>query len=224
MISIAIDGPSGAGKSTIARMVAGRLGYLYVDTGALYRTIALFFLRHGVDVEDGAAVGQALGQIQVELRYRDGEQQVFLNGENVNGEIRGDDISQMAAAVSPLPVVREFLLGLQRDMAKKDNVVMDGRDIGTVVLPEAEVKIYLTASAVQRAKRRCDEYRAKGIACDYEELLNSVMERDLKDTTRAISPLRQAEDAELIDTTYNTLEESVNLITDYVTRKIASLG
>ena len=202
MISIAIDGPSGAGKSTIARMVAGRLGYLYVDTGALYRTIALFFLRHGVDVEDGAAVGQALGQIQVELRYRDGEQQVFLNGENVNGEIRGDDISQMAA----------------------DNVVMDGRDIGTVVLPEAQVKIYLTASAVQRAKRRCDEYRAKGIACDYEELLNSVMERDLKDTTRAISPLRQAEDAELIDTTYNTLEESVNLITDYVTRKIASLG
>lgn len=223
MISIAIDGPSGAGKSTIAKAVAGRLGYLYVDTGALYRTIALYFVRHGVDTQDETAVEKALSQIQVELHYQEGEQQVLLNGENVNGEIRGDDISQMAAVVSPLPAVREFLLGLQRDMAKKDNLVMDGRDIGTVVLPDAQVKIYLTASATQRAKRRFNEYRAKGIACDYDELLSSVMERDLKDTTRAISPLRQAEDAELIDTTYNTLEQSVSIVTDHVKRKIASL-
>lgn len=220
MISIAIDGPVGAGKSTIAKEVAKRLGYIYVDTGALYRTVALYLMRQGVNIQDEAQVQAALPQITVEIQYRYGEQQVLLNGENVTGQIRGEEISQMAASVSALPCVRSFLLGMQRELAEKDNIVMDGRDIGTVVLPHAQIKIFLTASAVQRAKRRYEEYREKGIACDYDEILSSVMERDLKDTTRSVSPLKQAADAELIDTTYNTLEQSIVEITAYVNKRL----
>ena len=224
MISIAIDGPSSAGKSTIARAVAKELGYIYVDTGALYRTIALYFLRGGVDPSQEDQVKKALSEIQVEIRYLYGEQHVLLYGEDVSYQIRGDKISQMASSVSVIKQVRDFLLGLQREMASKDNVVMDGRDIGTVVLPNAQIKIFLTASAAQRAKRRFEEYAQKGIASDYDEILASIMERDLRDSTRAIAPLKQAEDAELIDTTYNTLEESVKEIIDYIKGRFQELG
>ncbi|MCD7929310.1 MAG: (d)CMP kinase [Clostridiales bacterium] len=212
-ISVAIDGPSGAGKSTLARKVAAELGFLYVDTGAIYRTVALYCYRAGIDRSDGKAITARLPEIQPELFYgEDGLQHMLLNGEDVTEEIRQPELSLYTSAVSAIPAVRAFLLDLQRDLAKKHSVVMDGRDIGTVVLPQAEVKLFLTATPEARAERRWKELQAKGSAVSYEEVLADVILRDENDKNRPIAPLRQAEDAVLVDTTNYNLEESLQLL------------
>lgn len=212
MISIAIDGPSGAGKSTISRTVAGKLGYLYVDTGALYRTIGLYVLRNGSDPKNEQQVQTLLPQLQVNMGYQDGIQQMFLQGENVTDQIRTPEVSMAASGVSAHSCVRAYLLDLQRRLARENNVIMDGRDIGTVVLPDADVKIFLTASSAVRAKRRFNELIAKGEDITYEKVLDDVEKRDYADSHRAISPLKQAEDAIIADTSELNFEESVALI------------
>ena len=212
MISIAIDGPSGAGKSTISRTVAGKLGYLYVDTGALYRTIGLYVLRNGSDPKNEQQVQTLLPQLQVNMGYQDGIQQMFLQGENVTDQIRTPEVSMAASGVSAHSCVRAYLLDLQRRLARENNVIMDGRDIGTVVLPDADVKIFLTASSAIRAKRRFNELIAKGEDITYEKVLDDVEKRDYADSHRAISPLKQAEDAIIADTSELNFEESVALI------------
>ncbi len=212
MISIAIDGPSGAGKSTISRTVAGKLGYLYVDTGALYRTIGLYVLRNGSDPKNEQQVQTLLPQLQVNMGYQDGIQQMFLQGENVTDQIRTPEVSMAASGVSAHSCVRAYLLDLQRRLARENNVIMDGRDIGTVVLPDADVKIFLTASSAIRAKRRFNELIAKGEDITYEKVLDDVEKRDYDDSHRAISPLKQAEDAIIADTSELNFEESVALI------------
>ena len=212
MISIAIDGPSGAGKSTISRTVAGKLGYLYVDTGALYRTIGLYVLRNGSDPKNEQQVQTLLPQLQVNMGYQDGIQQMFLQGENVTDQIRSPEVSMAASGVSAHSCVRAYLLDLQRRLARENNVIMDGRDIGTVVLPDADVKIFLTASSAVRAKRRFNELIAKGEDITYEKVLDDVEKRDYADSHRAISPLKQAEDAIVADTSELNFEESVALI------------
>ncbi|WP_085833307.1 (d)CMP kinase [Clostridium merdae] len=209
MISIAIDGPAGAGKSTIARRVAQRLGYLYVDTGALYRAIALHMLREGTNPAVPEEVISRLDSVQVSLQYVEGEQQVLLDTENVSNSIRTPEVAAASSKVSAIPQVREFLLSLQRNLAKQNDVVMDGRDIGTVVLPNAQVKIFLTASLEERARRRWKELLEKGDA-DFNTVLADVKQRDEQDTTRAIAPLVQAPDAILVDTTGITLEQSID--------------
>ena len=201
-ISIAIDGPSGAGKSTLARSIAAKLGYLYVDTGAIYRTIGLYALENGVDPKDEAAVTATLPDIQVGLEYgEDGLQHMLLNGRDVTKDIRLPDVSLYASAVSAHPPVRAFLLEMQRKLARENNVIMDGRDIGTVVLPDADVKVYLTATAAERARRRCLELEQRGTPQPFEKVLAEIEERDYDDSHRATAPLRQAEDAVLLDTT-----------------------
>ena len=201
-ISIAIDGPSGAGKSTLARSIAAKLGYLYVDTGAIYRTIGLSALENGVDPKDEAAVTATLPDIQVGLEYgEDGLQHMLLNGRDVTKDIRLPDVSLYASAVSAHPPVRAFLLEMQRKLARENNVIMDGRDIGTVVLPDADVKVYLTATAAERARRRCLELEQRGTPQPFEKVLAEIEERDYNDSHRATAPLRQAEDAVLLDTT-----------------------
>ena len=212
MISIAIDGPSGAGKSTISRTVAGKLGYLYVDTGALYRTIGLYVLRNGSDPKNEQQVQTLLPQLQVNMGYQDGIQQMFLQGENVTDQIRTPEVSMAASGVSAHSCVRAYLLDLQRRLARENNVIMDGRDIGTVVLPDADVKIFLTASSAVRAKRRFNELIAKGEDITYEKVLDDVEKRDYADSHRAISPLKQAEDTIIADTSELNFEESVALI------------
>ena len=212
MISIAIDGPSGAGKSTISRTVAGKLGYLYVDTGALYRTIGLYVLRNGSDPKNEQQVQTLLPQLQVNMGYQDGIQQMFLQGENVTDQIRTPEVSMAASGVSAHSCVRAYLLDLQRRLARENNVIMDGRDIGTVVLPNADVKIFLTASSAVRARRRFNELIAKGEDITYEKVLDDVEKRDYADSHRAISPLKQAEDAIIADTSELNFEESVALI------------
>lgn len=207
MKSIAIDGPAGAGKSTIARKVAEKLSFIYVDTGAMYRSMALYFIRHDIAAQDEEKIAAACPDIDVSIAYQDGEQQVILNGENVNGLIRTEQVSMMTSDTSKYPVVREKLLSLQRGLAEKENVIMDGRDIGTCVLPDADVKIYLTASAHTRALRRCRELEEKGISCVLEEIEADINDRDHRDMTREISPLRQAEDAILVDSSQMTIEE-----------------
>nr|WP_326125476.1 (d)CMP kinase [uncultured Oscillibacter sp.] len=208
-IRVAIDGPSGAGKSTLARAVAGRLGYLYVDTGAIYRTVGYYAHTHGLDPKDGAAVSAALPGITVEMAYgEDGLQHMLLNGEDVTAAIRLPEISLCASAVSAHPAVRAFLLEMQRKLAREHDVIMDGRDIGTVVLPDAEVKIFLTASTEARARRRCLELEGRGTPQPYEEVLREIQERDWNDTHRDTAPLRQAEDAVLLDTTDLGFQES----------------
>lgn len=209
MISIAIDGPAGAGKSTIARRVAQKLGYLYVDTGALYRAIALHMLRAGKNPASPEEVIPQLKAVEVSLRYVEGEQQVLLGAENVSESIRTPEVAAAASKVSAIPRVREFLLSLQRDIAEQNDVVMDGRDIGTVVLPHAQVKIFLTASLEERARRRWKELLEKGSA-DFGTVLADVKKRDEQDSTRAIAPLAQAADAVLVDTTGITLEQSID--------------
>ena len=210
---VALDGPAGAGKSSVAKEVAKRCGYLYVDTGAMYRTIGYYCLKNHIDVHDSDKVVSALPQIQVETKYNSaGEQRMYLNGEDVSEAIRTPEGGMAASAVSALPQVRAFLLQTQRDMAKKDSVVMDGRDIGTVVLPDAECKIYLTADATLRAKRRALEFEQKGIAFDFEELLKEIVQRDYDDSHRDIAPLKQAEDAYLLDTSNMDFEQSVNAV------------
>lgn len=208
-IRVAIDGPSGAGKSTLARAIAGKLGYLYVDTGAIYRTVGYYAYAHGLDPKDGEAVSAALPGISVEMAYgADGLQRMLLNGEDVTAAIRLPEISLYASAVSAHPDVRAFLLEMQRKLAWEHSVIMDGRDIGTVVLPDAEVKIFLTASPEARARRRCLELEQRGTPQPYDRVLEEIQERDWNDAHRPIAPLRQAEDAVLLDTTDLNFQES----------------
>lgn len=210
-IAIAIDGPAGAGKSTIARLAAKELGFIYVDTGALYRAIGLAAARRNIGAQDAAAVTAMLDQIRVGLSFNEaGEQIVLLDGEDVSGLIRTPEISMMASAVSAIPAVRAFLLDLQRDMAHTANVIMDGRDIGTVVLPDAKLKIFLSASPECRARRRYDELIAKGMDVRYEDILSDVEARDYADSHREIAPLKPAEGAVIVDTSGETLETSVS--------------
>ncbi len=215
-IAIAIDGPSGAGKSTIARMLSGELNCMYVDTDALYRTVGYAALQRGVEVSNLAAVEALLQDITVELRHENGVQQVWLNGENVNDRIRTPEVSMAASAFSALPIVRHYLLNLQQDTARKQSVIMDGRDIGTVVLPFADVKIFLTASAEDRAQRRFLELQEKGVETTFEEVLRDMKERDYNDSHRAAAPLKAADDAILLDTSTNTLEQSVALVKETI--------
>ena len=205
--TIAIDGPAGAGKSTIAKKVAKELSFIYVDTGAMYRAMGLYFLRKGIEPENAAAIEEACDEIQVSIRYENGEQQVLLNGENVSAEIRKEEVGNMASKTSVNGKVREKLVALQRELAKKENVVMDGRDIGTQVLPDATAKIYLTASSAERARRRYLELQQKGTPGILEEIEADIIERDHRDMTREISPLRQAEDAVLVDASHMTIDE-----------------
>ncbi|MDO5141843.1 MAG: (d)CMP kinase [Eubacteriales bacterium] len=218
-IAVAIDGPSGAGKSTIARAVAARLGYVYVDTGAMYRAIGLAVSRRGIDGTDADGIAAVLPSIAVELVYQDGAQHVLLNGEDVSAAIRTSAISRYASQVSAVPAVRQFLLETQRDMARKGDILMDGRDIGTVILPDAPVKIFLTASAETRADRRYRELREKGQDVQYEDVLHDVVERDRQDMTRATAPLRQAADAVLLDTSELTLEQSIEAVLQIIQDK-----
>ena len=197
--NIAIDGPAGAGKSTIAKKLAVDLGYVYVDTGAMYRAMAYYFLQNNIAADDEAAISAACPDVNVTIKYKDGAQQVILNGENVNGVIRNEEVGNMASATSVYPVVRTKLVELQRQLAAKQSVIMDGRDIGTVVLPDANVKIYLTASSKVRAKRRYDELTAKGEKCDLDAIEQDIIDRDYRDMHRETSPLKQADDAVLLD-------------------------
>ena len=220
MISVAIDGPAGAGKSTLARRLAADLGYIYVDTGAMYRTIGLYALRQGCDPKDNAAVNALLPQIGLRLDSVEGEQHIYLNGEDVSTAIRTEEAGMAASAVGANPEVRAFLLDLQRNMAKTQNVLMDGRDIGTVVLPDATVKIFLTAAPEARAKRRWLEYQQKGIDTPYEEVLEDVKKRDYQDTHRAAAPLKQAEDAVLLDTSELDFAQSLAAMKQIIAEKV----
>lgn len=210
--NIAIDGPAGAGKSTIAKKVSQKISFIYVDTGAMYRAIALYFLRNHVSVEQPEEVKKACEEIQIEIRYENQEQQVFLNGENVTAFLRTEEVGNMASISSAKRVVREKLLDLQRDIAKKEDVLMDGRDIASNVLPDAELKIYLTASVQTRAERRYQELKEKGISCDFEEIKKDIEERDERDMNRDTSPLIQTEDAVLIDSSDLTIDQVVDQI------------
>ena len=213
IINVAIDGPAGAGKSTISRAAAKELGFIYIDTGALYRTVGLNALRKGADVNDPESVIATLtDDLKVELRFIDGEQRMFLNDEDVSDKIRTPEVSSAASVTSAVPEVRKYLFDLQKNLAKTNNCIMDGRDIGTVVLPDAKVKIFLTASPEARAKRRYDELIEKGMDVKYEDVLTDMIKRDYDDSHRAIAPLKQADDAVLADTSDNTLEESIALI------------
>lgn len=216
MKAVAIDGPAGAGKSTIARRAAAELGFIYVDTGALYRSVGWYVAQKGGDTASAEAVVPHLSDISVELRFLDGVQRVFVNGQDVSEAIRTPDMGMHASNVSAIPAVRTFLFQLQKDIAAKNSVVMDGRDIGTVVLPNADVKIFLTASPEDRARRRYEEHIARGQSVDYEQILQDVIQRDYQDSHREIAPLRQAEDAILLDTTGNELEQSVRLVIDTI--------
>ena len=219
-ISIAIDGPSGAGKSTLAKSLAARLGYLYVDTGAIYRTIGYYAFSNGIDPKDEAAVVASLPEIRVEMSYGDdGLQHMLLNGVDVTKEIRLPEISMYASAVSAHPAVRAFLLEMQRQLARTNNVIMDGRDIGTVVLPDAKVKVYLTASSEERARRRCLELEQRGTPEPFEKVLTEIEERDWNDSHRAVAPLRQAEDAVLLDTTELNFEQSEEALLKIIEEK-----
>ena len=215
-MNIAIDGPAGAGKSTIAKKVAKKMGYIYVDTGAMYRAMALFMIKQGIDPSDAPSIEEACKIADISIEYRDGEQVVLLNGENVNAYLRTEEVGNMASVTSVNAKVREKLVELQQKLAKTKDVVMDGRDIGTVVLPNAEVKVYLTASSLVRAQRRALELEARGESADLSKIEADIIERDNRDMTRAISPLKQAEDATLIDSSYMTIDEVVEAILNLV--------
>ena len=210
--NVAIDGPAGAGKSTIAKLVAKEKGYVYVDTGAMYRGLAIHFLENGIEAEEKEKIAEACKDADVTIRYEDGQQQVYLNGKNITAKLREESVGNMASKSSAIPEVRAKLLELQRELARKEDVIMDGRDIGTCVLPDADVKVFLTASVETRAKRRYDELVEKGVACDLEEIARDIAERDERDSTREIAPLKQAEDAVLVDSSYMTIEEVVAAI------------
>ena len=210
--NIAIDGPAGAGKSTIARRVAKELSFIYVDTGAMYRAMALYLLHKNVDPTHTEQIGEVCQNAEISIEYQNGEQIVLLNGENVNAYLRTEEVGNMASVSSAVPRVREKLLSLQRKLAKDMSVVMDGRDIGTTILPDADVKIYLTASSLTRAKRRYLELQEKGTVCDLDNIQKDIEERDQRDMNREISPLRQAEDAVLVDSSDLTIEQVVDRI------------
>ena len=218
MFAVAIDGPAGAGKSSVAKAAAKELGFVYVDTGAIYRTIALYVLRQGVDPQDAAGVEALLPQIGME--YTDQGQKMVLNGEDVTGLIRTPEVSMATSTCSAIPAVRAFLLQLQRDLAEKNNVLMDGRDIGTVVLPHAQLKVFLTASPQERARRRVLQLEESGQKADYEAILRDIQQRDYQDSHRETAPLRPAEDSVLVDTSGVTFEESVQRLVELVRERL----
>lgn len=218
--SIAIDGPAGAGKSTIAKKIAKELGFIYVDTGAMYRAVALYLMRNHIAADENDKITKACSEVNVSIEYVDGEQQVILNGENVNGLIRTEEVGMMTSASSKNKDVRMKMVDLQRELANKASVVMDGRDIGTYVLPNANVKIYLTASSGERARRRFVELQAKGVVCDIEEIEKDIIARDNQDMTREFAPLCQAEDAVLVDSSDMTIDEVVNEIIEIYKKQI----
>lgn len=220
-INIAIDGPSGAGKSTLARKLAAKLDYIYVDTGAMYRTIGLYIYRKGIDPKDVDAVAAVLPEIKVELSFIDGEQHVYLNGEDVSADIRLHEVSQYASLTSAIPAVRGYLFDMQQKLAAENNVIMDGRDIGTVVLPNAEVKIFLTARAEVRAERRYNELLERGQEVDFDQILADVIRRDEQDMNRPVAPLKPAEDSIILDTSGNTFEQSLELLYNTVKERIS---
>lgn len=224
MIAIAIDGPAGAGKSTIARQAAKTLGFIYVDTGALYRAVGLHMMRNGVDPSDQEAVRSELSGVSVTLAFQAGEQKVLLAGRDVTSEIRTEQVSKAASAVSAIPEVRKFLFSMQRELAEKQNVVMDGRDIGTVILPHAQVKIFLTASQEERARRRYTELLQKGQKAEYADVLKEIEQRDYRDSHRGAAPLIQAEDSVLVDTTEMTLEQSVKRVVGIIRAGLKNLN
>ena len=219
MFHIAIDGPAGAGKSSIAKEAARRLGFVYVDTGALYRTVALNALNQGVDLENSDAVIASLDGTDIRLAFEDGTQKVLLNGQDVSDSIRTAQVSAGASKVSAIPAVREFLFGLQKNIAASCDCLMDGRDIGTVVLPDADLKIFLTASPEERARRRYEQNRERGMEADYDAILAEVNQRDYQDTHREIAPLRQAGDAVLLDSTHMSFQEVVDRLLQLVEEK-----
>lgn len=220
MINVAIDGPAGAGKSTISRSAASEVGFIYVDTGALYRAVGVNALRNNIDTKDAEKVTESLENITVELKFVDGVQHVFLNGEDVSEEIRLPEASMAASDVSAVPSVRAFLFELQRDIARKNNCIMDGRDIGTVVLPDAQIKIFLTASPEVRAMRRFKELQAKGAKDSYEDVLSDLKIRDYNDSHREIAPLKPAEDSITVDTSDCSFDESVETIVNIIKEKM----
>ena len=213
--NVAVDGPAGAGKSTIAKLVAKEKGYIYVDTGAMYRGLAIHFLKKGISPEDKEAVAKACIDADVSIVYENGVQQVYLNGENITGMLRTEEVGNMASKTSAIPAVREKLLELQKTLAREKDVIMDGRDIGTNILPNADVKIYLTASVETRAKRRYDELASKGESCDFDAIARDIKERDERDMTREIAPLKKAEDAILVDSSDMTIDEVVSKICSF---------
>jgi len=221
-IAVAIDGPAGAGKSSVAKAVSAKLGYIYADTGALYRAVGLYAVNKGVDTKDAEAVSKMIEKdtININIAFSDGVQHVILNGEDVNGKIRTPEISMAASNVSAVPKVRQFLFDLQRDLATKNNIIMDGRDIGTVVLPNAQVKIFLTASAEERANRRSKELLAKGMEVNYNEILEDIKKRDDQDMNRPIAPLKAAEDAVIIDSSDMSFDEVVAKLISVINEKV----
>jgi cytidylate kinase len=219
IFNLAIDGPAGAGKSTIAKRIAKQLGYIYVDTGAMYRAMALYFIRHNIQATDAKAIEEACKDVNVSIEYKDGEQLVVLNGENVNGLIRTEEVGNMASATSVNKAVRLKLVELQQELAKKESVVMDGRDIGTYVLPNADLKIFLTASSGERAKRRWLELKEKGVEANLDEIEKDIIERDNRDMSREFAPLKQAEDAVYLDTSDMSVDDVVQTIVDLCKRK-----
>lgn len=220
MFAIAIDGPAGAGKSSAAKAAAKKLGFIYVDTGALYRTVSLYMFKNGIEISDPEAVAAALPQVKISLKFEEDGQHVILGDEDVSQQIRTPEVSMGASKVSAIPKVREFLFDLQLDLAARNNVLMDGRDIGTVVLPHAQVKIFLTASAEERARRRCLELEQKGTPQPYEEVLEDIRKRDYQDSHREIAPLVPAEDAVIVDTSDCDLEGAVERILQIVYKKL----
>lgn len=218
-INIAIDGPAGAGKSTIAKLIAAKKGYIYVDTGAMYRAMALFLLREGVDPSDTAAIDAKCREADITIGYEDGAQIVYLNGENVNGSIRTEEVGKMASVSSPNPNVRKKLVELQQKLAADADVVMDGRDIGTCVLPNAQVKVFLTADSHERALRRYKELTGRGEVCDLTVIEKDIIERDRQDMTRELSPLKQAKDAVLVDSSHMTVEEVAETVISLCEKK-----
>lgn len=212
MFAVAIDGPAGAGKSSVAKAAAQALGFVYVDTGALYRTVALYLLRHGIDPKDAGAIEPELFKIRVDLTHTPEGQKMFLCGEDVTGLIRTPEVSMAASHCSALPAVRAFLLDLQRDLARRNDVLMDGRDIGSVVLPDAQLKVFLTASPEERARRRVLQLEESGAPADFDVILREIQQRDYQDSHRETAPLKQAEDAVLLDTTHISFEEAVNTL------------
>ena len=218
-MNIAIDGPAGAGKSSIAKLVAERLSFIYIDTGAMYRTMALYFMNRGINTKDQMLVESRCEEIDIRIHYENGEQQIFLNGENVSVEIREEQVGNEASVVASYGKVREKLVALQRSMAASSDVIMDGRDIGTVVLPDADVKIYLTASSAVRAERRYKELTEKGAVCDLKKIEEDIKIRDYQDMNREISPLKQAEDAVFVDSSDMTIDQVIEEIISIVEKK-----